>query len=487
MPAPRTLARALTAAALAAALPACSLDGLLLTELTRKGHARMPDPAPVHLDGSAPTLTGATLRLYVGAAEVADGKVGADGRFRVSTDGISTLAGAVLAGGVAGRGALAVVPELPAQASVLDPERVIDLALISPGALELGDASTTLALLVLARARLEGRSLGSISPGSLVETLIDLDTRIRAGEAALVAVGNAVARVTAAATPAAGLPFRPFADDAHQLDDAFAAATGVDADGDGQPDGSGAPMQALLDAAAGSFQFKACYVPDQIRVVLQVRLSKNALNGNCETLNPFLWADDKAKSTMFVTGGVHKDTPRCGEGRTTACLSEAQIDALNQQLGNWVPNKVRMSDDGTGGDAKAGDGIWTYAFVAPWWDRATAPDGAGVRLAYKFTWGSEGQGWTGSEEFPGNQRILELNDVNGDRVIVRFDHFADEATNKDKANGNFEGCGVVKWPATATEGCSTDSIERPVDLDGDCQVDGWPSPGTAAPLTIDCE
>lgn len=479
--------RLAAAAAIALALPACSLDGLLLTELTRKGHPRLPDPAPVHVDGRAPGLKGATVTLFVGETDVASGKVGTDGLFRVSTDGTSNLACAVLAGHAAGRGALAVVPEVPAQASVLDPERVLDLALVSPGALELGDASTTLALLVLAKAGAEGRSLGGIAPTALVQTLIDLDQRIRDGEAALVAVAAAVARVGAVPGPAGANPWHADGGSAHQLDDAYAAASGVDADGDGKPDGDGSKMQALLDAAAAAFQFQACYVPDRIRVVLQVRLSPSALNANCETLNPFLWADDKPKSTMFVTGGVHKDTPRCGPTRTTHCLTDAQIDALNQSLGNWVPNKVRMVDDGSAGDGKAGDGIWTYSFAAPWWDPKLSPDAAGVRIAYKFTWGNEGQGWTGSEEFPGNQRILELADNNGDHIIVRLDHFADEASNKDKANGNFEGCGQVKWPATATEGCSTDSVERPVDLDGDCKIDGWPSPGTAAPLTIDCQ
>jgi hypothetical protein len=110
-------------------------------------------------------------------------------------------------------------------------------------------------------------------------------------------------------------------------------------------------------------------------------------------------------------------------------------------------------------------------------------------MAYKFTWGSEGKGWGGTEEFPGNQRILELNDVNGDGLVVRFDHFADEASNKDKSNGlppNLGGCGELKWPGQVREGCITDVLERQVDLDGDCQVDGWPSSGTTAPLAVPC-
>ena len=85
--------------------------------------------------------------------------------------------------------------------------------------------------------------------------------------------------------------------------------------------------------------------------------------------------------------------------------------------------------------------------------------------------------------------MLELNDINGDGLVVRFDHFADESSNKDKSNGlppSMGGCGEMKWPGQERDGCITDVLERPVDLDGDCKVDGWPSSGTTAPLAIPC-
>ncbi len=467
-------------------LVGCTLDGLLLTELGRKGHERLPAPAPVTLQGAAPAYAGASVSLYFGEDAIADGKVDAAGHFVVSTDGTAALTGVIVQARVGGRAALAVVPELPGQVSVLDPERFIELSLISPGALELGDASTTLALLVLARARQEGRNLASIAPGSMVETLIDVDSRLRGGEPALVAVAAAVQRIGQAGVAANVGPWDLAPAAATLLSAEFATQSGVDSDGNGAADGDGGAFEALLHAAIQGVTFKACYEPDRITVVLQARMTKSALNANCESINPFLWADDTGKSSMFLTGGVHPDTPRCSPTRTSACLTEAQIDAINAALGNWVPNKIQMFDDGSHGDGKAGDNIWTLTFAAPWWDPATAPDAAGVRLAYKFTWGSEGQGWTGSEEFPGNQRILELDDRNGDRVIVRMDTFADETSNKDKANGAFDGCGKVTWLGAPISGCLADSVEREVDLDGDCKVDGWPSPGKAGPLTLPC-
>ncbi len=471
--------------AAALALSGCSLDGLLLTNLTRKGHQKMPPPAPIHLDGRATDLAGGAVALWLGDSVVFEGHVAADDRFRLSSDGTTAIAGGVLYGHRDGVGALAIIPELPAQTSVLDPAQTLELSQLSPGALALDDTSTTLALLVLARARQQGVGLGAIAPGSMVETLIDLDTRLRAGEPAFAAVAAAVLRVRGAGAKASVAPWQLALSGATLLRDDFALASGVDADGDGHVDGDGGAMEALLTAAASKVVFKACYQPGVIRVVVIARL-QSGKNGNCEAYDPFLWADNLPTSAMFITGGVHPDSPRCSASRTTACISDAAIDALNQTLGNWVPNRVRMYDDGTHGDGKAGDSLWTVAFEAPWWDPATAPDGAGLRIAYKFTYGKDGQGWTGAEEFPGNQRILELADVNGDQMVVRLDAFGDETTNKDKANGNFAGCGQVKWPATATAGCLTDSVERAVDLDGDCKVDGWPSPGKSGPLTVPC-
>jgi hypothetical protein len=67
------------------------------------------------------------------------------------------------------------------------------------------------------------------------------------------------------------------------------------------------------------------------------------------------------------------------------------------QLGDWVPNKVRMFDDGTNGDAKAGDNIWSLSLRVP-------PQ---TMLEYKFTNSGAVGSWDPGEEFPGaSRRVL---------------------------------------------------------------------------------
>ena len=476
-------------------LAGCSLDGLLLTELDRKGHQRMPDPAPIHVTGRAPALPGAEVLLLgsdgrpLGQAQT---KVAQDGTFQLTLDGTTERIGTVLQAQRGGQQLLGLLPVIPAQKSVLAGAQTFDTSELSPGLLQMDGRTTTLALLLAAKARAKGGTLAAIPHSSLTDTMTDLHGKLSAEEAVLNVVEAMVGRLLQAAPedgPDPQWPFSLLADAPSMLRPAFLQSGNVDYSGDGQANVDTAAFDAAMAAALATFEFKACYRDDRVRVVLQARLSDSAKDTGCEPIDPFLWADQNPASRMLVTGGVHPDTPVCSSTRTTACLGKGQIDAINASLGNWKPNNVAMYDDGTHGDGAANDGIWTYTFEAPWWPLSAAPDGATVRIAYKFTWGSEGKGWGGTEEFPGNQRVLELKDVNGDGLIVRFDHFADEASNKDKANAlppSMGGCGEMKWPAEVFAGCTTDVHERPVDLDGDCKVDGWPSGGTAAPLTVEC-
>lgn len=254
-------------------------------------------------------------------------------------------------------------------------------------------------------------------------------------------------------------------------------------------------------AVSAQIAFKFNYATDRMKVVWQVDFNPG-LTRNCGLTNITKWLDEGALNDpnrqMFITGGVHIDTPICGAGRTTHCLTPEQQAAINLALGNdatggWQPNVTRMWDDGQNGDTLAGDNIWTFVLEVPYWDPAEAPDGAGLRLNYKATWGRAKSVWTGTEEWPGNSRLLEIVDLNGDHLVVRRDLFGDETTNKDKQNllqPARGGCGVVVFEAQKEANpdyadCVMDSREALIDTDGDCVLDTWPTAPTVLPAVED--
>jgi hypothetical protein len=94
---------------------------------------------------------------------------------------------------------------------------------------------------------------------------------------------------------------------------------------------------------------------------------------------------------------------------------------------------TQMFDDATHGDEVAGDGVFTIVLPLP----------RGIRVLYKYTNGSPNAGFTGSEEWPGNARILQVEDVltsqasgQPDCLVIRRDSFGDEASNKNFVNLN---------------------------------------------------
>ena len=79
------------------------------------------------------------------------------------------------------------------------------------------------------------------------------------------------------------------------------------------------------------------------------------------------------------------------------------------ELGAWTPNLVRMYDDGTHGDARAGDGVWSL--------RLTLTAGASVQ--YKYTNSGRKGEWAPSEEFPLENRSLVVPTTADSLLIVR--------------------------------------------------------------------
>lgn len=232
-------------------------------------------------------------------------------------------------------------------------------------------------------------------------------------------------------------------------------------------DGLPADAPAAADEAGMAIDFEGMIDPDVIRTVFEVDFNDGRLDGNCDGIQRFKWVRDEPGKQMYFVGGLHEDSP----------IQDLSInEAMGSGSGSWVPNQIPMYDDGTNGDEAAGDNIWTLTLDLP----------RGARVGYKYTWGQRGQLWTGTEEWPGNQRILEIVDVNGDDFVRRRDNFGDEASNKDKTNLNRRGMGSVDWQTDANADEIPDARERPLDLDHDCALDEWVTPTAVGPKRV-CE
>ena len=251
------------------------------------------------------------------------------------------------------------------------------------------------------------------------------------------------------------------------LGNGFLARNPFDYDGDGLAESDSAKFDLKLSEVAPLYSPPGCLDPDNIRVVFQVDFNQGALSGTCGTIDRFKWAKDKPDKQMFFVAWVHNDS------LVPADVTERA--ALNTLVGGGVPNQLAMYDDGTNGDEVSGDGICAITFVVP----------EGVRLGYKYTWGIRGQGWTGSEEWPGNSRIIEVVDVNGDDYVVKRDVFADEATNKDKANLNPASGGTLDWDE-ALRGCGPEAREQKFTLHSACGCGDWQTPTEIGPATLAC-
>lgn len=226
----------------------------------------------------------------------------------------------------------------------------------------------------------------------------------------------------------------------------------------------GQTLGPLALAAAESASTDATLDPSLIRVYFGVVRIADYPDFKCKPVNIDKWVNPDPGDHMFFTGGIHEESP----------LQDAVIQT--EVLPNWVPNILSMYDDATHGDEVARDNIWTLSFALP----------RTMRLGYKFTYGAQGESWTGTEEWPGNQRILELVDVNGDGYVARFDVFGDEKSNKDKQNLYSGGGTNVSWDTDLNADGYPEPQEQPADfVGGDCVLDGFWQPMTLPPVTTE--
>jgi len=247
------------------------------------------------------------------------------------------------------------------------------------------------------------------------------------------------------------------------------ARSPFDYTGDGVDDNDSTAFDAKLGEVAQLYRPAGCPDPDNIRLVLTVDFNTSVKNGVCGAIDRFKWATDKPGKTMFFVGWVHKDSVK-------------QDPGVNSLLGAGVPNQIQMYDDGTNGDAVAGDNIYTITFVIPRGDPST---GEVFRIGYKFTWGVRGALWSGSEEWPGNSRILEVVDVNGDGFVYRHESFGDEASNKDNSNLNPLSGGSISW-TTDLHGCGPEARENSYDFPS-CNCTTIETPKGVGPINVACQ
>lgn len=80
-----------------------------------------------------------------------------------------------------------------------------------------------------------------------------------------------------------------------------------------------------------------------------------------------------------------------------------------EQLGEWVPNLVRMYDDGTHGDKVAGDGLWSLRMQIP----------VGEEIQYKFTNSGKRGEWIPGEEFPSGNRLYRITRKSQENITIQ--------------------------------------------------------------------
>jgi hypothetical protein len=500
--------------------PACHLDSGLMGAITGSDHNVPPDVPETTLSGRFTVeepfgVPSAAVTFYQPNGSRIEGLstvASSDGTFSVNFEGTRAFTNMLIYGTAGSLAHLGLVPNVPTVSSVYEPGPILQIGAGNPLMDPIDDVSTTILLLLEGNQRQRGGSLSDLDEFAMRTAINDLAGLL--DDEPYLTFRQMVTRLfTAASESEAGVPVFVAPDQTRtagsSLSPAFLASVSVDYTGDGTPDDDVAAYEDALRDAMENFGFDICYHPDLIRVVFMVDFRDGGVDaGNCAPINRTKWLDGlDPGDVMHIVGGVHESQVRCeNDPNYEFCATAADVALTNEALGfapagGWNPNRIRIFDDGTNGDAVAGDGIYSRAFDLP----------RGIRIGYKYTYGPPAAGWTGTEEWPGNQRLLELIDVNGDHMIVRYDIWGDETTNKDRQNlrspGN-GGRGAIVWECNDPEafccaaadnpegvgGCVDadrngipDYHESPVDLDGDCVVDGWPDPGPNTPITVPCD
>jgi hypothetical protein len=324
------------------------------------------------------------------------------------------------------------------------PEAAAGTSTTLPG---MGIASTAAAQVVERYAVRERQSLAS-TPSS---TLAEVRDNAFGDDDRVAAFRSLVGDVFAVLDPQAGEP--GFDRTSANAADAALSLAATDA----------TAYRAALDAAVDASLVPVVCDPSQVNVLFTVDASGQAKDGNGA---PQLIRQPAKEGKVFLGITLDPQSP-----------VPDSAGALRPRL---TPNDPRteMFDDATHGDEAAGDGVFSIVLPLP----------RGMRVLYKYTNGSPNEGFTGTEEWPGNARILQVDDVltssasgQPDCLVIRRDTFGDESSNKNFVNLNARlGGGDLGYDDDLGGGVLVPAADAALLPTGGLPVDATKS---AAPLT----
>jgi hypothetical protein len=473
----------------------CGMDGPIVNLAFKDKSTVLPKVQDNIVTGYATELAGGKASVSTLSGETIPGiesSVGNDGFFSLVFPGNTDFSNIKITVVKGSYQVFGVIPEIRKKEYITEERDPVSLEGIHSSMDDLNAKTASMILVILGKAVNDNMSISALSKDAILDEMTKINNMSQ--NANIKAFFDIVAEILSSAekNKSGVLPFAETFPSEPQIIDLLNAKFFEEKKISEKMD----EFAEKLKKAAGEIQLSICYSADTIRAVFLADMRDGKLDANCKVIDRFKWATDEEGKKMYFTGAVHKDTPMCGgDIEKPYCITKEELDKYNTVLGNWKPNVMEMYDDGTHGDSAKGDNIYTITFELPLIPETDALDWKGVRIGYKYTWGFPKQGWTDSQEWPGNQRIIELKDVKKDHMIIRSDNFADETTNKDKANlllPSKGGCGVNFWDSekAASEAkakCTSDTHENQIDTDSNCDPDSWPSGGTAGPITVDCQ
>jgi hypothetical protein len=271
-------------------------------------------------------------------------------------------------------------------------------------------ASTGAAQLIQEKVAGQGGSFASVPESAIADLLTQIADHTKQGTAEIKEFFDLVQKIVSSASTAGGAGGACFGETDAALSDTFATAHAKDL-----PKDVASVYRNKLTAAVGRLTISLVCDAAFVKVMFTVDASGEALDGNG---SPQLIRQPTKAGKIYLAITVDESSPVAGAG------------LLKSQMTPNDPDTV-MFDNGESGDEVAGDRVFTRVLVLP----------RGMRVKYKYTNGLANEGWTRTEEWPGNARILEVRDVlsrssdgTPDCLVIRRDSYGDEASNKNYVN-----------------------------------------------------